>query len=254
MLRTRVIPCLQLLEENLVKSVKFKKPSYIGDFINTARIFNELEVDEMCVLGIRNTLNTKEPNYRILEELSNECFMPLSYGGGIDSFEMGKRILAMGYEKLVINSQNFQDLSLIEKLAGHFGRQSIIGSVDVKKNWRGRKMVFSHSGTQKTGYEPITWALKLQEAGAGEILFTSMDREGTWEGFDYELVKEVSKAVSVPVIAHGGAGSIEHLGKVIKECGASAVALGSMVVYQKQGMGVLVNFPDRTKLKTIFSS
>lgn len=253
MLRVRVIPCLQLVGQNLVKSVRFKKPSYIGDFVNTARIFNELEVDEMCVLGIRKTLDSNEPDFKILEELANECFMPLSYGGGIDSFEIGKKILTMGYEKLVINSHNFKDLALVGELSKHFGRQSVIGAIDVKKNWRGKKQVMSRSGTERTGHDAVSWAQKLEEAGVGEILLTSVDHEGTWEGFDFELVSKVSEAVSVPVIAHGGAGKVDHLGTVVKDCGASAVALGSMVVYQKKGMGVLVNFPDRQLLKSALS-
>lgn len=253
MLRVRVIPCLQLVGQNIVKSVRFKKPSYIGDFVNTARIFNELEVDEMCVLGIRMTLDSNEPDFKILEELANECFMPLSYGGGINSFETAKKILTMGYEKLIINSHSFKDLSLIGQLSRHFGSQSVIGAIDVKKNWSGKKQVMSRSGTQRTGYDPVSWALKLEQAGVGEILLTSVDHEGTWEGFDFELVSEVSQAVSIPVIAHGGAGSLDHLGAVVRDFGASAVAIGSMVVYQKKGMGVLVNFPDRQLLKNLFT-
>ncbi|MBO3699757.1 AglZ/HisF2 family acetamidino modification protein [Roseivirga sp. E12] len=254
MLRVRVIPCLQLLNENLVKTVCFKKPGYIGDFINTARIFNELEVDEMCVLGIRNTKQNRAPDFQVLQHLANECFMPLSYGGGINSFEMGKEILAMGYEKLVVNSHNFQDLKLIERLAGHFGRQSVVVSIDVKKNWRGKQLVYSESGQRKTTLTAEKWAMELESAGAGEILLTSIDAEGTWEGFDVELTRNVTKSVSIPVIAHGGAGNIDHVREVVKKGGASAVALGSMVVYQKKDMGVLVNFPDRQELLNALST
>lgn len=250
MLRTRVIPCLQLLQNNLVKAVRFKKPAYIGDFLNTARIFNELEVDEMCVLGIRNSLEKRKPDFEILEQLANECFMPLSYGGGIDSFEIGKDIFSIGFEKVVINSQNFKDLSLINKISEHFGAQSVIASIDVKKNWRGKQMVFSHSGTQKEQKTPEEWAMEVEKNGAGEILLTSIDLEGTWEGLDVELVKRITSCVSIPVIAHGGAGSIADIASVVKDGQASAVALGSMVVYQKKGMGVLVNFPDRATLKS----
>lgn len=248
MLRTRVIPCLQLLEENLVKTTRFKKPSYIGDFINTARIFNELEVDEMCVLGIRTTVEKKRPNLEILAQIANECFMPLSYGGGIDSFELGKEILSMGYEKLVINSSAYSSPELISQLAEHFGTQSIIASIDVKKNLWGKEMVYSHSGTKKQGMDPVDWAKELESLGAGELLITSIEQEGTWGGFDLGLIKNISKEVSVPVIAHGGGGSIEDIGNAVYEANASAVALGSMVVYQKKGMGVLVNFPDQKEL------
>ncbi len=248
MLRTRVIPCLQLLNENLVKTVQFTKPGYIGDFANTARIFNELEVDELCILGIRNSVEKRKPNLTILQELANECFMPLSYGGGIDNFELGKEILTMGYEKLVINSASFSNIDLISQLAGHFGNQSVVASIDVKKNWRSKQLVMSNSGKVKTGKVPEEWALELEKAGAGEILLTSIDKEGTWEGYDVDLVKRVSDVVSIPVIANGGAGKLEHLKDVVFNGGASAVGLGSMVVYQKKGMGVLVNFPEHSQL------
>lgn len=248
MLRTRVIPCLQLLDENLVKTTKFKKPSYIGDFINTARIFNELEVDEMCVLGIRTTLERKKPNLDILAQIANECFMPLSYGGGINSFEMGKEILSMGYEKLVLNSSIYTNQKLVSQFARHFGTQSIIGSIDVKKNLWGKEMVYSNSATKKEGFTPVEWAKRLEDLGVGELLITSIEQEGTWGGFDISLIQKISEAVNVPVIAHGGAGSLDHIGNAIHQGKASAVALGSMVVYQKQGMGVLVNFPDRKEL------
>lgn len=248
MLRTRVIPCLQLLNENLVKTVQFSKPGYIGDFANTARIFNELEVDELCILGIRNSVEKRPPNLTILQELSNECFMPLSYGGGINNFGLGKEILTMGYEKLVINSSSFSNLDLISQLAGHFGNQSVVASIDVKKNWRGKQMVMSHSGKNKTGKLPEEWALELEKAGAGEILLTSIDREGTWEGYDVDLIKRVTDVVNIPVIANGGAGNLGHLKSAVTEGGASALGLGSMVVYQKKGMGVLVNFPEQAQL------
>lgn len=251
MLRKRVIPCLQLLNENLVKTVKFKKPAYIGDFVNTARIFNELEVDEMCILGIRVSKEGKVPNLEILAQIANECFMPLSYGGGINNFEMGKEILSMGYEKLVINSHAFKEPELISKLAGHFGNQSVIVSVDIKKRLFGREAIYSHGGTVKQKLSVIDWVKQLESLGAGEILLTSMDQDGTWDGYDIDLIKRVTDVVNIPVIANGGAGSLDHIESAVKKANASAVSVGSMVVYQKKGMGVLVNFPDRQKLHAI---
>ena len=248
MLRTRVIPCLQLLKENLVKTVKFKNPGYIGDFVNTARIFNELEVDEMCILGIRNTKDGRLPDFKVLEQIADECFMPLSYGGGINDFETGKKILALGYEKLVINSATFSKPHLITEISEHFGAQSVIGSMDVKKNTWGKQYVYSVSGSSKQKISPIEWAQKLEELGAGELLVTSIDQEGTWLGYDIDLIEKISSAVQIPVIAHGGAGNLDHISSVVNNANASAVGLGSMVVYQKKGMGVLVNFPDRSDL------
>ena len=244
MLRVRVIPCLQLLEDSLVKTVQFKNPGYIGDFANTARIFNELEVDELCILGIRVTKNKTEPDWEILEQIANECFMPLSYGGGIKTFEQGKKVLTIGYEKVVLNSIAYEKPEVVTQLADHFGVQSVIGSIDIKKNVWGKYTVYSHGGTKKQKVDPVAWAKELVNKGAGELLITSMNNDGLWTGYDEKLIKSISDAVNVPVIANGGAGKVEHISSVVKEAGASATGLGSMVVYQNKGMGVLVNFPD----------
>lgn len=251
MLKTRVIPCLQLIGDSLVKTVKFKNPSYIGDPINTVRIFNELEVDELCFLDIRASQEHREPPIEILRQISNECFMPLSYGGGLRNFETAKLIMSIGFEKLVVNTQASRQLELITKLADHFGTQAVIGSIDVKKNIFGKYNVYVNGGADKIDVDVVKWAQKLENAGVGEILITSMDKEGTWSGFDVELTKKVSDAVGVPVIANGGAGSVEHISEVVKKANASAVCLGSMVVYQQKGMGVLVNFPDKYKLASL---
>ncbi len=249
MLRTRIIPCLQLIDQSLVKTVKFDRYGYIGDPINTVRIFNELEVDELCFLDIRATVEKREPNIKILEEIASECFMPLSYGGGLNNFETVKKIFSTGFEKIVINSYAMENPDFVTKVSEYFGAQSVIGSIDIKKNIFGKYSVFGKDGTEKTKLNPIEWAIRLKELGAGELLVTSMDRDGTWEGFDVEIIRQISEAVSVPVIANGGAGTIEHIAEVVHIGKASAVALGSMVVYQKKGMGVLVNFPDKNKLE-----
>ncbi len=251
MLKTRVIPCLQLIGDNLVKTVKFKNPAYIGDPINTVRIFNELEVDELCFLDIRASEEGRSPNLTVLQQISNECFMPLSYGGGVKDFDTARQILSIGFEKIVINTQAHRDPALITRLSEHFGAQSVIGSIDVKKNLWGRYMVYINDGAEKTGVDPVEWAQQLQAWGAGEILLASMDRDGTWSGFDLDITAKVVEAVSVPVIASGGAGHLEHIGAAVKEARASATALGSMVVYQKKGMGVLVNFPDKQELEKV---
>lgn len=250
MLRTRVIPCLQLIDESLVKTVRFSKPNYIGDPKNTVRIFNELEVDELCFLDIRATVEKRQPNFKILREIADECFMPLSYGGGVSDAETAKKILSIGFEKILINSAAYSNPKLITEIASHSGNQSVIASIDIKKNFWGRYQVYSHDGTKKQDVDPIEWAQKLQEYGAGELLITSMDQDGTWKGFDIEIIKRISESVDVPVIANGGAGKIEHIENVVKNGGASAVALGSMVVYQQKDMGVLVNFPSKDELSS----
>lgn len=251
MLKTRIIPCLQLIGDSLVKTVRFSNPGYIGDPVNTVRIFNELEVDELCFLDIRATAEGRTPNLSILQQISNECFMPLSYGGGVRDLAMAKQILSTGFEKIVINTEAYRNPSVVTSVADHFGAQAVIGSIDVKKNLWGKYQVFVKDGTEKTSLDPLEWAHKLESLGAGEILLTSIDRDGTWTGFDVELTRKVAESVSIPVIANGGAGSIAHIGDVVKRGHASAVSLGSMVVYQKKEMGVLVNFPDKAELEKI---
>ena len=251
MLQTRIIPCLLLKDDSLVKTVNFKKPAYIGDPANTARIFNELEVDELTLLDISATNNKKKPNFKILAELANECFMPLAYGGGINDFEDAKKIFQIGIEKVIINSIAFSKPAFITELAEHFGNQAIVASIDVKKNMFGKYQVFSNSGTKKQKVDPVAWAQELEQLGAGEILLTAIHQEGTWNGFDINIIEKISNAVNIPVIANGGASSIEDIGKAVKKGNASAVSLGSMVVYQNKGMGVLVNFPDTEKLNKV---
>ena len=242
MLRTRIIPALLLRNDNLVKTIRFGKFTYVGDPCNTVRIFNELEVDELLFLDIAATAEKRTPNLKVLADIANECFMPLGYGGGVRTFESAKAIFEIGFEKLVINSFALENPLFITKLSEHFGSQAVIASVDVKRDIFGRYEVRAEAGRRRTGRDPVEWAQELESLGAGEILLTSMDREGTWQGFDVGLVKAVTGAVSVPVIAHGGAGSAEHIREVVESGRASAVALGSMVVFQKKGMGVLVNF------------
>jgi cyclase len=252
MLQTRVIPALLLKDDALVKTIQFKKPAYIGDPINTVRIFNELEVDELMFLDITATNEKRQPNLKILSEIANECFMPLGYGGGLNNFENVKAIFSIGFEKVVLNSVTHATPTFITQVAEHFGNQAVVASIDVKKNLFGKPEVWSHAGKNNTKKNPVQWAQEVEHLGAGEILLTSIDREGTWSGLDIELIQKITKAVSLPVIVQGGAGSIEHIGKAVNDGLASAVALGSMVVYQQKGMGVLVNFPDIDKLKETF--
>ena len=253
MLQTRVIPCLQLVGKSLVKTIRFKEFQYIGDPINTVRIFNELEVDELCFLNIRATVENLSPDLDVLNEIANECFMPLSYGGGVKDFEIAKKIFSIGFEKIIINSYAVENHEFVKKISEHFGAQSVIGSIDVKKNLWGHYNVYKNDGTEKTKLDVLEWAKKLEELGAGELLITSMDNDGTWEGFDINIIRQITSIVNIPVIANGGAGNVKHIGEAVKYGGASAVALGSMVVFQKKGMGVLVNFPDKNILNQVLS-
>lgn len=251
MFRTRIIPALLLRNESLVKTIRFNKFTYVGDPANTVRIFNELEVDELLFLDITASRENRGPNLKVLADIANECFMPLGYGGGISSLDQAKAVFDIGFEKVAINTHAAAQPRLISKIAEHYGSQAVIASIDVRKGLLGGQTVRTLSGKQNTHRDPVEWAKEVEQRGAGEIFLTAMDREGTWDGFDLELVRRVTDAVCIPVIAHGGAGSLEDIRQVVQESHASAVALGSMVVFQKKGMGVLVNFPELNELEEV---
>lgn len=253
MLRTRVIPALLLHGKSLVKTERFGKYQYIGDPANTVRIFNELEVDELSFLDIKAARTRSGPDFDVLRDIATECFMPLSYGGGIDSLEMAKRVFDTGFEKIILNTAAYTNPGLITEIANVYGSQAVVVSMDVKKHlWKGMRLV-AQGGMRWQGIPPVDWARRAEELGAGELLLTAVDREGTWDGFDTPLIQEINTAVSIPVIAHGGAAGPADIAKAVHEGGASAVALGASVVFQKKGMGVLVNFPSPKTIETLFS-
>ncbi len=249
MLRTRVIPCLLVEDGRLVKTVQFKKPAYIGDPINAIKIYNDKEVDELIVVDITATIENRPPNFELVSEIVDECFMPLCYGGGIRKLDDIKRLYSLGIEKVAINSYAAENPEFITHAAELFGSQSVVVSIDAKKNLFSKYIVHTLGGRKSTKMNVVDYAIKMELLGAGEILLNSIDRDGTWAGYDIDLIKSVSNAVSIPVIACGGAGKVEHFGKAVKEGGASAVAAGSMVVYQGKDLGVLINFPMPKELQ-----
>jgi cyclase len=253
MLKTRVMPCLLYYDKGLYKTVKFRDPAYIGDPINAIKIYNEKEVDELIFLDITASLENREPNYKVISDIASECFMPLCYGGGISTLDQVKRILEIGVEKVSLNRAAIHDPALLTAAAKAFGSQAVIASIDVKKNFWRKYEVVDKRGTRSTGENPVAFAKRMVDIGAGEILLTSVDREGTWDGYDTELLSQITEAVNVPVIVNGGAGNLSHLRQAVEVGHASALALGSMVVYQKKGMGVLINFPARDQLEKILS-
>lgn len=250
MLRTRVIPVLLLRERALVKTRRFGRFRYIGDPTNTVRIFNELEVDELCLLDISAARTRQAPEFELLRDMASECFMPLAYGGGIADLETARRIFETGFEKIVINTAATEHPDLIAQVARIYGTQAVVAAIDVGHDWLGRSGVYVRGGSRRAHRDPVAWAKTLEQRGAGEILLTSIPREGSYAGFDLDLVRAVAGAVEIPVIAHGGAGELAHLRQAV-DAGASAVALGSMVVYQKKDMGVLVNFPPPDRLRAL---
>lgn len=253
MLQVRVIPCLLLSDDMLVKTVKFRNPDYVGDPVNAIKIYNDKEVDELIVLDILATQEGRPPNIAKIRELTDECFMPLCYGGGITTVEQMREVFNAGIEKVALNTAALENPQLVTRAAETFGSQSIVVSIDVRKPLLGRPTVHGHRGSANTKRPPVVFAREMAERGAGELLLTSVDREGTWEGYDLELIHEVTSAVSIPVIAHGGAGSLEDFRAAVRDAGASACATGSMVVYQKKGRGVLINFPKRHELEPLFA-
>ena len=251
MLKTRVMPCLLSRNGRLVKTVKFKNPAYVGDPVNAIKIYNEKEVDELILVDITATIEEKTPSFELLSEIASECFMPLTYGGGVRDIEDMRRIFGLGIEKIAVNSYAFENPSFITAAAALFGNQSVVLSIDVKKNWLGRYSVFTHGGRKDTKRDPVEYAREMERLGAGEILLNSIDRDGTMEGYDTDLIKSVTEVVGIPVIACGGAGSVDDFGKAVRIGGASAVAAGSMVVYQGKNRGVLINFPSREELERV---
>jgi cyclase len=231
----------------LYKTVKYKNPVYIGDPINTVKIFNEKEADELIVLGFNTSLNKSQIDFKKITEIAGEAFMPMSYGGGIHSFEHAKMIFDAGYEKVILNSILFSKIDIVHKIANVYGRQAVVGSIDVKRNIFGNYRVFSHSGTKRTNYDPAEWAKMLEENGVGEIIVSAIEKDGTWSGYDEAMINIISDAVSVPVIASCGAANMDDFTKAVN-AGASAVAAGSMFVYQKKNMGVLISFPTNHTL------
>lgn len=248
MIRPRVIPCLLLKNEGLVKTVKFKDPKYLGDPINIVRIFNDKEVDELVFLDITATIENRRPNFELLGKITSECFMPLGYGGGIRDMDDVKRLLAMGVEKIVLNTSAVENPSLIRAAADYAGSQAVIISMDVKKTLFDKYEIFTRSGKTGTGLDPVKFAVEMERQGAGEILVNSIDRDGTMQGYDLELIRRVADSVTVPVVACGGAGNIQHLAEAI-QAGASAAGAGSMFVFQGPLRGVLISYPAQEELK-----
>jgi len=249
-IRPRVIPCMLLKGEGLVKTVKFKDPKYLGDPINIVRIFNDKEVDELILLDILATTENRRPNFELLGKITSECFMPLGYGGGIRDMEDVKKLLAIGVEKFVLNTSAVENPSLIRQAADHAGSQAVVISMDVKKTLFGKYEVFTRAGKKGMGLDPVKFAVDMENHGAGEVFVNSIDRDGTMQGYDLELVGRVAESVTVPVVACGGAGNIQHLAEAVK-AGASAAAAGSMFVFQGPLRGVLISYPAQEDLKRV---
>jgi cyclase len=245
MLLKRVMPCLLFNGRGLIKTIRFKTPGYIGDPINAIKIFNEKEVDELILLDINASIEKRKPEFEKIKEYASECFMPFTYGGGVKEISDFKKLFSIGVEKVAVNTLLLSDPETVKKGVALFGAQAIIGVVDVKNGDKGKPSPFNHSGMNITK-DLLAYCDYLQnEIGVGELLLQNIDREGTWNGFDHDLVRLVTNHCKIPVIALGGASDTSDIKKVLYESGASAAAIGSMAVYQKKDMGVLIRFPKR---------
>ena len=244
----RIIPCLLYDGSGLVKTVKFKNPSYIGDPVNAIKIFNEKEVDELILIDINASKQKRKPNFDKIADMAGEAFMPFAYGGGVKTFEDFARLYKIGVEKVVVNSLIQENPEVIKKVVEHYGAQAVVACIDFKKPLFGVKAPYSYIG-YKIKQSLTEYANYLTtELGIGELMLYSVDKDGTWEGYDNEIIGELLNTVDIPVIACGGCGSIEDLKTVLYKTNANAAAIGSMAVYSKKGMGVLINFPERTRV------
>jgi cyclase len=235
------------LGDGFVKGIRFKNHKYVGDPINAVKIFNDKEVDELIFLDITASSENRVPRLDLIQNLADECYMPFGVGGGISTVEQIKTILENGAEKVVINTAAIEKPALIQKASSIFGSQSIVVGIDVKKSWLTGERVYSHSGLRKTSLKPAVWAQKAEKLGAGEILLTSIENDGTMAGYNLDLIQRISKSVSIPVIASGGAGHIGHMKEAISQ-GASAACGGSMFVFTGKHHAVLINYPTKSDI------
>ena len=246
----RLMPCLLYDGAGLVKTKRFEKPAYIGDPVNAIKIFNEKEVDELIVVDINATRQKRGPNFDRLADMAGEAFMPFAYGGGVKRYPDFATLYKIGIEKVIVNSLIQENPGEVRKAVRDFGSQAVVACIDFKTSLFGPRKPYSYAG-RRISMSLTDYAKYLaDDIGVGELLVQSVDRDGTWQGYDYQATHEVVNAVSVPVVACGGCGSVDDARKVLHETNASGAAIGSMAVYSRKGMGVLISFPKRSEITT----
>ena len=248
----RVIPCLLLSDGGLVKTRRFADPKYVGDPINAIRIFNEKEVDELVVLDIGASRHRHPPDFALIEEFAAECFMPLCYGGGIRSLTDAERLFSLGIEKLALQSAAIENPALITEIARRYGSQALVVSVDVKRDLFKRLRPYHAARGELLAADFRDFVRASVDRGAGEILLNAVDRDGMQQGYDLELVRAVAQVSSVPVVAVGGASSLDDLRRAV-DAGASAVGAGSLFVFHGPHRAVLISYPGYTALEKVFA-
>lgn len=252
MLRPRIIPCLLIHNGGLVKTTQFSDPKYVGDPLNAVRIFNEKEVDELMVVDIDASRVGRSPDETLVSQLAAECRMPLCYGGGVKTVEQIERLISLGVEKVAVSSAAVDDPDLIRRAADRVGSQSVVVVIDVKTTGLMKKPeVVVLNATKRTGLDPVSFASRVVELGAGEIVLNSVDRDGRMQGYDLKLVEQVRKAVGVPVTVLGGAGSLDDIRQLVTRFPVIGAAAGSLFVFKGKYRAVLINYPQREDLDAL---
>jgi len=255
MLLPRITPCLLIHNNGLVKTMEFKTPKYVGDPINAVKIFNEKEVDELIILDIDASVNNLEPNYKMIAKLAAECRMPLCYGGGIKSLKQAKHIISLGVEKIAISSAALEDDFIISNIANELGSQSVVVALDVRKKstlFASTYKIYTHNAERAHKNDLMEFIKYIEDSGAGEILINSIDNDGQMRGYDVLLAKQIQKEINIPMTFLGGAGSLEDMQMLIKECGTIGAAAGSLFVFKGKYKAVLINYPNRDRKIQIF--
>lgn len=253
MLNPRIIPCLLVQNKGLVKTVNFTKPKYVGDPINAVKIFNEKEVDELIVIDIDATAEKREPDYRMIENLANECRMPLCYGGGIKSVEQAQKIFSLGVEKIALSSIAIESPEIITRISERVGNQSVIIVLDIKLESSTRKYkLYTNNAKTATNIDPVEFARTAEELGAGEIVINSIDNDGLMKGYDYTIINQIRESVNCPITVLGGAGSLDDIAELIKRYGIIGAAAGSLFVFKGIYKAVLINYPTKYEKELLY--
>ncbi len=234
MLKTRIMPTLLYKDFGLVKGVGFDSWRRVGSAMQAVKVYNLRQVDELVLLDIRATADGRGPDLELVDELADECFMPLTVGGGVRTVEDVRSLLMVGADKVSMNSAAIARPDLIRETRDRFGSQCVVMSIDARREGDGEYQVYSQAGSLPTGLDPVAVATSAEKLGAGEILLTSIDRDGTMTGYDIELNRRVAAAVNIPVVASGGAGSYAHMAQVLREADVSAIAAASIFHFTEQ--------------------
>lgn len=249
--RARVIPILLLENTGLYKTVKFGHPRYVGDPLNAVKIFNEKQCDELILLDISASKKRKKPSYSLISEIASECFMPLAYGGGIETMADIEMILKSGVEKVVLNTSLIANPRFLKEATKAFASSTIVASIDIKKNLFGKPMVYSHAGLKPQLTDPLEFSKLIEDNGAGEIMINSVDRDGMMTGYDMELIQKISDSISIPLIAAGGCRNLDDITTILHQTNASAAAAGSFFVFHGKHRAVLISYPSPEEIDFI---